>query len=143
MMSKIIVLLEVGRIFTLSFVYFCVGWGIYNLLWFAMPFLDWDPHLSTSSLGKEEEIVTISPRALFVSKKGYTFLAAGKITCIIILMHINILINILHSVIFSSHLLCMAFYFKRLYNSSASINIVIWCMLLSVVSKWVICNACT
>ncbi|XP_040412294.1 DNA polymerase nu [Cygnus olor] len=26
--------------------------------------------------GKEEEIVTISPRALFVSKKGYTFLAA-------------------------------------------------------------------
>ncbi|XP_075355728.1 DNA polymerase nu isoform X2 [Mycteria americana] len=26
--------------------------------------------------GKEEEIVTISPRTLFVSKKGYTFLAA-------------------------------------------------------------------
>ncbi|XP_071609416.1 DNA polymerase nu isoform X3 [Heliangelus exortis] len=28
--------------------------------------------------GKEEEILTISPRTLFVSKKGYTFLAAGK-----------------------------------------------------------------
>lgn len=45
-----------------------------------MLFLDWGlVRLSTSSLGKEEEILTISPRALFVSKKGYTFLAAGKI----------------------------------------------------------------
>ena len=77
--------------------------------------------MSISSLGKEEEIVTISPRTLFVSKKGYTFLAAGKILFIIILIHINVR----SSVISFSPLLWMTLYFRRLSSPLVSINIVI------------------
>lgn len=34
--------------------------------------------MCVSSLGKEQDVITISPRTLFVSKNGCTFLAAGK-----------------------------------------------------------------
>lgn len=75
--------------------------------------------MSIYALGKEEEILTISPRTLFVSGKGYTFLAAGKTVCIIILVHANVC----SAVISFSPLLSMAF--TRLSNPLASINIVI------------------
>lgn len=83
--------------------------------------LGFGTHMSISFLGKEEEIITFSPRTLFVSKKGYTFLAAGKIVCIIILIHINV-----HgSVISSFRLLWMILYFTRLSHLLLLMNIVI------------------
>ncbi|XP_075355729.1 DNA polymerase nu isoform X3 [Mycteria americana] len=48
--------------------------GIYFLYMESDRNCDWQTFSQTSR--KEEEIVTISPRTLFVSKKGYTFLAA-------------------------------------------------------------------
>lgn len=95
-------------------------------------------HMSIPSLGKEEEIVTISPRTLFVSKKGYSFLAAGKIVCIIILIHINVC----SSVISYFRLLWMTLYFTRLSHLLVSMNIVILCILLSALWKWMICKPC-
>lgn len=76
--------------------------------------------MSITSLGKEEDKVTISPRTLFVSKKGCTFLAAGKRVCIIILIQIDI-----HSSVMSFFTLLWMTYFTRLSNPLISINIVI------------------
>lgn len=36
--------------------------------------------LCLAPTGKEEEVVTVHPRAMFIPQEGWTFLAAGKTT---------------------------------------------------------------